>query len=357
MKTAIVTTTIHVPTLLRDYAENAKKFGHEDVVMYVVGDKKTPSGAADFCENIEKEFGYPVNYFDVTAQEKLLKPYGALARHLPWNSISRRNVGLLQAYQDGADVIITIDDDNFALPEEDFIGRHSGVGQEQTVDEVSSSTGWYNVCELLEEKHGLPFYHRGFPLTERWKQPEIALKKVQRRVAVNAGLWLEAPDIDALTWLDLPIEAIAYKEAYPNGVALAAGTWCPFNSQNTALAREVLPAYFLSPHVGRYDDVWASYIIERIADRLGHAVQFGRPLVRQARNPHDYFKDFDLERLGMELTPRLTQWLRAVELTGKGYSECLAEIVDRLTEDWPQLGGFTEGMKIWQEIHEKVRVA
>ena len=35
----------------------------------------------------------------------------------------------------------------------------------------------------------------------------------------------------------------------------------PFN-QNTFLSRNVIPDYFLFPHIGRMDDIWASYYLE-----------------------------------------------------------------------------------------------
>jgi hypothetical protein len=46
---------------------------------------------------------------------------------------------------------------------------------------------------------------------------------------------------------------------------MANGTWCPFNSQNTALHRDLIPAYVLSPLIGRMDDIWARYrkVIEK----------------------------------------------------------------------------------------------
>jgi hypothetical protein len=31
---------------------------------------------------------------------------------------------------------------------------------------------------------------------------------------------------------------------------------------------EIIPAYPLSPKVGRYDDIWASYVIYRIAGKF-----------------------------------------------------------------------------------------
>jgi len=44
---------------------------------------------------------------------------------------------------------------------------------------------------------------------------------------------------------------------------MANGTWCPFNSQNTALHRDLIPAYVLSPLIGRMDDIWARCVPPR----------------------------------------------------------------------------------------------
>lgn len=359
MSSAIVTTTINIPQLLDDYCRDARQYGHEDVVLYVIGDQKTPAVAGEFCAGLQKRYGYTVHYLGIKDQLVYLANYPRLRDHLPFNSIQRRNIGLFAAYASGADVIITIDDDNF-LVEEDFVGQHSVVGTEQEIPSVSSSTGWYNVCDLLEERQNLPFYHRGYPMGQRWRPGEITRQERRGRLVVNAGLWLEAPDIDALTWLDLPIEATAYKGTYPQGVTLAAGTWSPFNSQNTALAREVIPAYFLSPNIGRYDDIWASYIVRKIADHRGDMVRFGHPLVRQKRNPHNYFKDFDNERLGMELTDTFVAALRSIELQGHDYQTCFAEIATALEERQGDIVGsderfgdqyqrMIEGMQIWHE--------
>src|SRR5581483_5232271 len=99
---------------------------------------------------------------------------------------------------------------------------------------------------------------------------------VERRVAVNAGFWLDNPDIDALTRMERQIVVRGFNEKWPgSNFTLQPGTWSPFNSQNTALMRDVIPAYFLSPYIGRYDDIWASYIVNRIAAQLGDVITFG----------------------------------------------------------------------------------
>jgi len=136
------------------------------------------------------------------------------------------------------------------------------------------------------------------------------------------------------------------------------GTWSPFNSQNTALSAKIIPAYPLSPKVGRYDDIWASYVIYRIADHLDHVIAYGFPLVKQERNPHNYFADHRAEEHGLEFTDRFCEWLRAMTLTGSTYFECFQEVTaglkdclakeDKLKpEKKAFLEGFIQTLDVW----------
>jgi hypothetical protein len=124
------------------------------------------------------------------------------------------------------------------------------------------------------------------------------------------------------------------------------------------LARDIVPAYFLSPRIGRYDDIWASYLILAISHHLGDLIAYGSPLVRQDRNPHDYWKDLDQERPAMRVTDRLCAALRQIRLSGTDYGACFGEIeaglrqwVDEpevLAEDEKSLMvGFLDGLSVW----------
>jgi hypothetical protein len=125
MKITIITTTINIPRLLLQYAENARYYGHKNVDFVVIGDRKSPAGTAEFCQAVAQY--YPCAYLDIPAQQKYLDRFPELWTHLRFDSIQRRNVGLLLAYENGADTVITIDDDNFVLSQ-DFVGLHSVVG-------------------------------------------------------------------------------------------------------------------------------------------------------------------------------------------------------------------------------------
>lgn len=329
----IVTTTIRVPVLLRAYALDAVRFQRQLDRFIVVGDKKTPADVGRFCQAMEDEFGIECVYLGEREQIEYLKNFPALGDFLPWNCIQRRNVGMLLAYQGQSDVVVTIDDDNF-LCQPDYLGFHSHLGELQAVDAVSSSTGWWNVCEMLQESRSTPFYHRGFPLSKRWSVDEEfrVFTRVNGRAVVSAGLWLDDPDVDAITRLCLRICATGPSDVFRERIACDIGTWSPFNSQNTALLREAIGGYFLFPFIGRYDDIWASYVMRHIADHFGDLVTYGSPLVRQKRNEHNYFKDFDAERFGLEQTDVFLEALGSCRLTAKTFREAFSEIAEQFPE-------------------------
>jgi hypothetical protein len=71
---------------------------------------------------------------------------------------------------------------------------------------------------------------------------------------VQADLWDGDPDIDAMARL-IYKPCVKFNNVKPYG----SNKISPFNSQNTFLAREVLPSYVCLPHVGRMDDIWGGY--------------------------------------------------------------------------------------------------
>jgi hypothetical protein len=119
--------------------------------LQVTGDKKTPAEAKDFCEASAKEFGIECIYQTPDDQVEWLKKYPELGEEIPWNSIQRRNLAILLAYEKGCDVIITIDDDNYFIEGQDFVGEHAApilnAGEHVA---LKSNTDWLNVCEFLE---------------------------------------------------------------------------------------------------------------------------------------------------------------------------------------------------------------
>jgi hypothetical protein len=342
-KVALVTTTIHVPRCLDNYLANAARHGHvERTAVVVVGDRKTPPATGDYLAELGRRYPAAITYLDVAAQEPFLRRWPGLDLALRYNCIQRRNIGYLQAALDGADVIVAVDDDNFVTDDDDYIGHHLTVGRTLRVPVVGHPSGWWNVCQRLKCDPPRRFYHRGYPKSRQdWSTggEDVSVREV--RPVVNAGLWLKNPDIDATANIEEPIHVVALE---PHGgsrtTALAPGTWCPFNSQNTAFDVKVLPAMYLvvmldtlrGYRVGRLDDIWMSYFVRAIADQLGDAVVYGPPLVVQDRNPHNFLHDLSQELGGYLLTETLVAYLRTFRTTAADYHGAYLDLIYHLRQ-------------------------
>jgi hypothetical protein len=370
-KIALVTTTINIPTALEAYMAQFDSRGYDEVEVIIIGDKKTPPAIREWVRGTGHDD--TLLYFGVEEQEKWLDRFHALAKLLRWNSIQRRNLGYLIAAERGAEVIISIDDDNH-VTQDDFLSGHSLVGTVQTVTSVSSSTGWFNVCDLLLTEPPTRVVHRGFLQTERNRIPEISTGQRTGRVMVNAGLWLGEPDVDAVTRIVTPVEVVGLREHLPVPLTLAEDTHCPFNSQNTAFETSLLPCSYLivmgdeyrGVRVSRYDDIWMSYFCRLVVERLGGLITYGRPLVRQLRNEHDLLEDLWGELPAMMLTRRLTDALSEVQLKGSNALDCYGELIEQLrsiysrpefasAEEREFWGVILNGMSIWSDACEKVQ--
>lgn len=361
MKVSIITTTINMPNLIDDYAKDAANSRH-DVDIIIAGDKKTPSEILDFCTDLQEKHGIAIEYMDVNSQNEFMKDFPVLDKFIPWNCIQRRNLPIMKAYMQGSDLIITIDDDNF-LAQKSYIDGHGVLGENTEFLTIKSPTGWLNICDYLKDKHEREFYPRGYPWSERINQVKgITESRKTGKKVVNGGFWLGDPDIDAVTRLAAPIDVVEYR--LKENFAMDIGTWAPFNSQNTALHRSVIPAYFLVPEIGRFDDIWASYIVKRVADHLGDYISFGFPLVKQDRNEHDLWLDAFQEKLGTQLSDQFCAWLKEIELKAEDYLLASIELIHALkekvnkarmkAEQRAYYNQFIDGYKIWFETVAKM---
>ena len=271
MKKFIVTTTINEPT------EATYKFSKmKDWTLIVVGDKKTPH---------ESYKGINCIYLHPKHQQK---QYPKVSKLIGWNCIQRRNIGFLEAYRLGADIVATVDDDN--IPYENW-GKDCYVGQEVEVDAYEKGIGLADPLCIFSE---LNFWHRGFPIdfVPFNKNPTFTGKAIVIPM-VQADLWDGDPDIDAYMRITekpmLKFESIK-PYCFPDQVT-------PFNSQNTFLHRDVLPFYAVLPYIGRLDDIWGAYLLQSLKKT---PIIFNQATVYQQRNQHNLFKDLEKEYIGMQ---------------------------------------------------------
>jgi hypothetical protein len=246
---------------------------------------------------------------------------------IPYNSDNRRNVGYLMAYEGGADFLISIDDDNFCTPGEDFFAEHAVVcGGESMRAVTESATGFLNICDLLELEKPRPVYARGFPYRSRHLDENPCTTERRVPVHINAGLWLIDPDIDGITWLVAKPKVKGFRGT---SVVLGDRTWSPVNTQNTALMRDAIPAYYFvrmgypigGMPIDRYGDIFSGYFVQACAKQMGAYVRVGSPVAEHRRNSHNYLKDATGEWACILLLEDLLPWLTETRIGGGSYTE------------------------------------
>lgn len=308
-------TTIYVPKVLELYREFDPY-----IKFIVVGDRKTPhKETRAFIENLDNAV-----YIDDKEQEKLGYECSEI---IGWNKIMRRNIALLEAIKDGADIIITIDDDNIPLHHNYFNEFKSILTSSFSGLMANTEYNWFNIGEFMKPS----IYHRGFPYDFRHMDLKIKMSPVnKKKVGVAAGLWLGDPDIDAMERITNQPIVNQISEVLSSGIIVDNSCFTPFNSQNTAYLADLAPLMMVLVGVGRFDDIWASYIAERIMLDTDYHVHYGRPFVWQERNPHNQWKNLKDEIFGMEFTIRFCKDLLSINLTEGSVLDKLRDLYENL---------------------------
>jgi len=269
MKKNIVITSIYAAT------DAVNKFSKlDDYDLIVVGDKKTP---ADWnCQNA---------HF-ISVEEQSNSDY-LLNKALPFNHYCRKMMGYLYAFTQEAEIIIDTDDDNiprsiWAFPE--LEGRYPCL---------ADNLGFINIYELYSEQKIWP---RGYPLRLLQKNNTVQKENITAK-DVKTGIWQGLangdPDVDAIYRLTIG----EYCDFQENGnYVLGKGTITPFNSQNTAFAKDLFPLLYLPAFVTfRFTDILRGLVAQPIMWLYDYHLGFTGPTVVQERNEHDYMKDFESE--------------------------------------------------------------
>lgn len=266
MKQAIVITSIFAPT------EAVRRFGAlADWGLFVAGDKKSPA-----------QWASPgATYLGVAEQEAI---DCRMVKHLPYNHYGRKMMAYLKAMEAGAEVIAESDDDNipydgWSFPA--FEGSYAATGDD---------LGFVNMYRQYTPQHIWP---RGYPL-DRILDATFDMTGDRAEKPARIGVWQGLadgdPDVDAIYRLTNNTPCTFDKKP---PLVLGEGTWCPFNSQNTAFVRELFPLLYLPSYVTfRFTDILRGLVAQPVLQAAGYRLGFTEATVVQERNPHDYMKDF-----------------------------------------------------------------
>lgn len=292
---AIISTSINERPA--DYAAWA-----EQGVLIVAGDLNTPPKLGAYV--VEELGGI---YLDPSFQERY-----AFSEALGWKCIQRRNAAVMYAYEQGFMYVLTVDDDNRPASD-DFVDVHArfvrpgtelGDQEARVIGAVADEDRWVNTGDFLMP----PTWQRGTPYGVDTAWSYVPSSGID--VVVSQAQALGSPDCDAVTRICHDPVAGVVRES----VIVDPNTACIFNSQATMWRGALAPFIACLPGVGRYDDVLASLIAQRVFREANAAVRVGTPVALQDRNEHDLTKDLRGERWGMMNLPRIKRVIDDVYL-------------------------------------------
>jgi hypothetical protein len=235
---------------------------------------------------------------------------------------SIRSAGFLKAYEEGADIILTTDDD-LHFPTDWAEDHVRGL--------TSELHPWSMTMDF--RMRGLPYLARALP------------------VAITHGLWDGIPDVDARTWKETGGYRVRHK-----------GEWKrihpPFclSSMNFGFIREVMPVMY-QPAQGegyaysRFDDIWLGLLAERLLMFHGYGFLNGGACVyhERASDPEENFKQ---EAPGIKTHERFWKWIWDWTPAMAGGSLvgdylALADRVEAFKDETPYFVGLAANMRRW----------
>lgn len=330
MTVAVVVPTIREDCMQRFLEEWADELA--DAILIVVED------------NPERTFdlGISDHYSWADAEADL----GDAAWIIPRRSSACRAYGFWRAYNSGADIIWTLDDDCY--PEPERRGTYLTILERILTSDRGGRGIWYNTIGHT------PLYPRGYP---------YGIREQRRPVVLHHGLWSNVPDLDGITQLANPDFRL---QPYQHTDVIPTGKLFPMCIMNLAWRREFTPALYTllmgcKPSgerwgIDRFDDIWAGLFAKRIADHLGYSVTTGAPTIHHSRasDPH---RNAELEAAGIAIHEQLWPLVAQAPLTADTVTGCYHELsrfvywldIDAPDGYWKQLG---TAMNRWADLYD-----
>jgi hypothetical protein len=301
----------------------------------------------EFLRNWENEFSDHLVIVIEDNPEKTFEVPGENVCHFCWRDIDSalghdawiiprrtdcvRSFGYLKAYEEGVDMIVTLDDDCYPNGS-DFLRQH--------YEKLSCRT---NQCAWVSTGRGLP--PRGMPYYHQDREVQCV---------INHGLWSTVPDLDAVTQV---VNARLNQKFEPVEQVIPRGMFFPMCGMNLAFKPYMAPAmYFLLMGkdwpFDRFGDIWCGIFAKRICDHLGFAVCSGRPQIDH-RRASNVWTNLRKESSTYEANETLWRAVDSVVLTKGCIRECYQELSDKLPlvgEYWNQL---RTAMNIWADLFPK----
>ena len=173
-----------------------------------------------------------------------------------------RSYGFLEAYRQGYQYFVTMDDDCYP-----WLGQDNVSSIRRHVETISAGVPAF--------KSTVDGHIRGLPYTSSPKRIPVY---------VNVGLWQGVPDVDsihALTNITPRSLSTGHTLVHPR-------ERIPMCGMNLAFTREVVPLMYFPPMglgqpYARFDDIWCGLFVQTVMHHLGLAMAYGEPYVFHSR--------------------------------------------------------------------------
>lgn len=355
---------VYIVTASINPLENLRALRNSSVEAKILvideGDEKVRKLNQELLSDIPHEF-YGPKEREEWFKERFGKSYRKYLRLIPKRCHAEVSFGFLRAYEEGATVILEVDDDvyvsnNFLEVHIDNLFNGDGVT-------VNASGKWYNTMENLDLNVGHKIFPRGHPYDPACRSEDYVWTEDGGSCVVNMGLWRGQPDLDALTILyygglngKCAIESHGYKR---EKIILGKGTYFGLCSMNTSFLPKIVPAFYQLymnfNNIDRFDDIWSGVFLKKIADHLGDKLCLGKPSGKHVKRSRSIFKDLQREINGLEMNEHLWKICDASELTAKNYADCYLELADHIDKNLEKLARLPENAKFWQVQIENMR--
>lgn len=366
MVTYVVTASINE---LENLKPLRNQEGEVKVVIVDEGDKKVR------LKNDEHLKGVPHEYFGPQERKAWFKErFGSAYRKyiscIPEKCHAETSFGFLLAYADEAEMVLEIDDDVY-IPE-NFVKEHTENLTKRKGITVRAEGKWYNTMENLLLNVDFPEYPRGHPYDPETRRSNYTWSAGGSECVLNMGLWLECPDLSALTiayygGLDGRC-SIESKGCKREKVILGEGTYFAVCSMNTLFETRIVPAFYQlymnELGIDRFDDIWSGIFVKRIADHIGEKMCLGKPLGIHSKRSRNVFKDLSKELEGVAINEKLWRVVDETAFSSQTYADCYLELAEHLNRnvkkrfDEPVHIKFMnlqiEKMRIWVDALDKL---
>lgn len=353
MQVYVITASINPLENLCALADCSRAPDEVKVLVVDEGDESIRKINEKFLSDIPHEY-YGPKEREEWFKSKFGQSYQKYLRLIPERCHAETSFGFLKAYEDGAEVILELDDD--VKPSKGFIEDHIENLFSESGVTVKAPGKWYNTIENLILNVSQIIFPRGHPYDPTCRNEDYVWIDRGGKCVLNMGLWKGHPDLDALTILyyggldgKCLIESVGHKR---DKVILEKGTYFGVCSMNTSFLSKVVPAFYQLymnfNGIDRFDDIWSGVFLKKIADHIGDKLCLGKPSGKHVKRNRSVFSDLLKEVSGLEMNEHLWKICETVDFSAKSYADCYLELADHLNKNLNVLTKRREHMEFWK---------